>query len=74
MKSSRLIVLAALSVAALIPTYGQPKPGAPTIQAPGTSAGYADYTYCPYSSSTRSTSPSPAGGSCSTTSSTPSSA
>lgn len=66
MKTPRLIVLAALSAAALLPTGG-PR----AVQAPG---GPGDHTYCAYSSSARSTSASPPGGSCSTTSATPNSA
>ncbi len=61
-----LLTAGAVPVAALVPAAG-PRTGAATVQAP------ERYTYCPYSSSTRSTSASPPGGSCSTTSSTPSS-
>lgn len=74
MTTLRLIAIALLTVAAvpgaaLLPADG-PRTGAPTVQAPGAPG---DYRYCAYSSSTLSTSGSPAGGSCSTTSSTPSS-
>ncbi|MER5460246.1 hypothetical protein ABT010_06065 [Streptomyces sp. NPDC002668] len=65
MKTARITLLAALS-AALVPVFGQPRAGAPTVQAPG------GYTDCAYSSGTRSTSDSPAGGSCHTTPSRPS--
>lgn len=66
MKTPRLIALAALSVAALMPAGG-----ARTVQTPAAPDGYR---YCPYSSSALSTSGSSPGGNCSTTSSTPSSA
>ncbi|WP_326650647.1 hypothetical protein [Streptomyces sp. NBC_01750] len=66
MKTARITLLAALSAAALVPVFGQPRAGAPTVQAPG------GYTDCAYSSSTSSTSDSPADGSCDTTPSRPS--
>lgn len=61
MKTPWIILLAAVSAAALVPAYGHPRAGAPTVQAPGGS------TYCGYSSSTRSASDIPVGGSCNTT-------
>lgn len=76
MKTSPLIAVAALAAAVLpaavlLSAGGGAASRAPTVQAPGPAGGH---TYCAYSSSTPRTSASPAGGSCSTTSSTPSSA
>jgi hypothetical protein len=76
MKTSRLVAVATLAAAALpaavlLAANSAAASRAPTLQAPGPAGGH---TYCAYSSSTPSTSASPAGGSCSTISSTPSSA
>jgi hypothetical protein len=76
MKTPQVITVAVLTAAtlpaaALLVAHSAAASGTTAVRAPGPGLGHR---YCAYSSSTLSTSPSPPGGSCSTTSSTPSSA